>query len=143
MALLFKRILQENGLTYTIEDGRIIVRKAAEHELEEVVKEPSADDDSVSRYVDGGPLTKPIKLDGPAPAYPEAAKKDGVTGVVVLDAVIGTDGRIARLEIVRSNDERLTEAATEAVADWTFEPATLHGEPVAVYYTLTVRFALE
>jgi outer membrane biosynthesis protein TonB len=29
------------------------------------------------------------------------------------------------------------------VKQWTFEPATLDGQPVAVYFVLTVRFSLQ
>jgi hypothetical protein len=31
----------------------------------------------------------------------------------------------------------------EAVASWRFEPATLEGEPVAVYYLVTISFSVQ
>ena len=37
----------------------------------------------------------------------------------------------------------LTEAAVAAVGDWRFEPATLDGEPVAVYYIVSVSFSIQ
>ena len=37
----------------------------------------------------------------------------------------------------------LTEAAITAVRRWKFEPATLNGKPVAVYFNLTVTFELQ
>ena len=36
----------------------------------------------------------------------------------------------------------LEEAAMEAAREWRFEPATCNGKPVAVLYSLTVRFTL-
>jgi outer membrane biosynthesis protein TonB len=36
----------------------------------------------------------------------------------------------------------LSEKAVEAVRKWRFEPATLNGEPVAVYYNFTLNFRL-
>ena len=44
---------------------------------------------------------------------------------------------------MRSVDDGLTEAAKDAVNQWTFEPGTLEGEAVAVKYILTVNFKLE
>lgn len=37
----------------------------------------------------------------------------------------------------------LDQKALEAVREWKFEPATLDGEPVAVYYNLTINFTLQ
>ncbi len=37
----------------------------------------------------------------------------------------------------------LDQAAVDAIKKWRFEPATLHGKPVAVYYNLTVNFRLQ
>ncbi|HEX5975142.1 MAG TPA: hypothetical protein VFY57_08295, partial [Rubrobacteraceae bacterium] len=34
-------------------------------------------------------------------------------------------------------------SAVKAVKTWKFDPATLHGKPVPVYYTLTVNFTME
>jgi TonB family protein len=36
----------------------------------------------------------------------------------------------------------LSESAVAAVERWRFEPATLHGQPVKVYLSLTVKFNL-
>ena len=47
------------------------------------------------------------------------------------------------VEVVQSNANVLSEAAIEAVEQWTFEPATLEEVPVAVRYILTVKFRLQ
>ena len=60
-----------------------------------------------------------------------------------MEAVIGEDGSVREVEVVRSNATVLSEAAIEAVEQWTFVPATLEGVPVAVRYVLTVNFALK
>ena len=36
----------------------------------------------------------------------------------------------------------LTEEVVKAVRQWRFEPATLHGKPIAVFYNLTVHMNL-
>lgn len=44
------------------------------------------------------------------------------------------------VKVLRGAPFGMTEAAVEAVRGWRFRPATREGEPVAVYYQLTVRF---
>ncbi len=95
------------------------------------------------RYVEEGKITEPERIDGPNPRYPEQARKEGINGVVVMEAVIGEDGSVREVEVVKSNAHVLSEAAIEAVEQWTFVPATLEGVPVAVRYLLTVKFNLQ
>ena len=49
----------------------------------------------------------------------------------------------ARLKELYEKDEVGTESAVEAVSTWRFEPATLEGKPVAVYYLVTVSFSVQ
>jgi len=95
------------------------------------------------RFVVGGTITEPVKIGGPSPIYPDAAKRARIQGVVVLEAVIGTDGSVHDLKALRPLPLGLTEAAEDAVTRWRYQPATLEGEPVAVKYIITVRFNLQ
>jgi protein TonB len=88
-------------------------------------------------------LTEPKRIDGPNPHFPEQARQEGINGVVVMECVIAEDGSVRNVEVVQSNADILSVAAVEAVEQWTFEPATLDGLPVAIRYTLTVRFNLK
>jgi TonB family protein len=76
------------------------------------------------------------------PIYPEDARRAGVEGVVVLDAVIGADGRVRRLTPVKGPD-LLVRSATAAVESWRFEPYLFDGKPRNVETTITVEFKLE
>ena len=75
------------------------------------------------------------------PIYPPDAKAAGIQGSVVLDAIIGKDGMISSLKLV-SGPPELTQAAWEAVKQWTYKPYLLNGDPIAVETTITVTFAL-
>jgi TonB family protein len=88
-------------------------------------------------------ITTPLKISGPNPIYPEACRTERVMGRVTTDAVIDATGRVVDVTVVDSPDNRLSEAAMDAVQDWVFEPATLDGEPVAVRYQLTINLALK
>ena len=80
-----------------------------------------------------------LKVD---PVYPEDARRAGLQGVVVLDAVIGADGTVTRLTPVNGPD-LLVQAATAAVESWKFEPYLLDGNPRDVETTIAVEFRLQ
>jgi TonB family protein len=75
------------------------------------------------------------------PAYPEAARKAGTEGLVVLDAVIRPDGSVKSLRPV-SGPDLLVQSATEAVQSWKFEPYLTSGQAVEVETTIAVEFRL-
>jgi TonB family protein len=80
------------------------------------------------------------------PAYPEELKREGIQGMVVLDAVVLTDGSLGNLRAANNLvkvDERLVNAAIEAIRFWRYEPTLLNGVPVEVVTTITVDFRLE
>jgi TonB family protein len=90
-----------------------------------------------------GDVQHPRKIESPPPPYTKIAKEEGLQGIVILQALIDDQGRVAEIEVVKGLPLGLTEEAIEALRQWTFEPATLDGEPVAVFYNLTFNFRLE
>jgi protein TonB len=89
----------------------------------------------------GGLIVRPQKIREVAPVYPAIAQAAGVQGIVVLEAVIGEDGRVRNLRVLRSI-ALLDQAAVDAVRQWQFTPTRLNGEPVPVVMTVTVAFTL-
>ena len=75
------------------------------------------------------------------PVYPEAARKAGLQGLVVMDAVIAPDGSVKRLRSV-SGPDLLAQSATAAVQSWKFEPYLSSGKPVEVETTIAIEFRL-
>ena len=75
------------------------------------------------------------------PVYPPLAKQARVSGVVELLGVLGTDGRIHELRVLRGHP-LLINAALEAVRQWIFEPTLLNGQAVEVAAPITVNFIL-
>lgn len=94
-------------------------------------------------YAVEGDVVAPRALNRVPPDYPAAAKEARITGTVVVEAVIGSDGAIRDAQVTDSLEESLDQAALDAVRQWTFDPATLNGKPVAVYYNLTLNFRLD
>lgn len=94
------------------------------------------------RVADG--ITAPRRLSSVMPRYTEEAKKERIQGVVIVQTVIEKDGTVSDVQILKGLPFGLSEAAAEAIRQWTFEPARDEtGRPVTVYYNLTVNFTLE
>jgi len=87
-------------------------------------------------------MERPLRLSGSDPLYTECARRIHLQGVVVLEAVIGRDGRASDVRILRDLPCGLGSSAATAVSQWTFQPATRNGEPLPVRYRLTARFNL-
>ena len=90
----------------------------------------------------GGSIRPPQKIRSVDPVYPLIAQKSGIDGVVILEAVLGEDGRVRSLRVLRSKP-LLDEAAMDAVRQWVFTPTLLNGQPVPVVMTVTVQFTLQ
>ena len=90
-----------------------------------------------------GNVQHPRKIQANHPQYTEKARQEGLQGIVILQALINEAGQVEEIEILKGLPLGLTEEAIKALETWTFEPATLDGEPVAVFYNLTFNFRLE
>jgi TonB family protein len=75
------------------------------------------------------------------PDYPLLAKQMKVEGAVVLNALIGRDGNIQRLQVL-SGPAILSAAAREAVQQWRFRPYLQSGEAVETESRITVNFTI-
>jgi serine/threonine-protein kinase len=77
----------------------------------------------------------------PPPKYPDVARDAHVEGVVQIDALFGTDGRVQDLKLI-SGHPLLVKAAMDAVRHWRWQPVRENGEPVEVQTEVAVKFAL-
>ena len=89
----------------------------------------------------GGNIREPQRIAYVAPVYPRIAQQAQVEGIVILEAVIGVDGRVDRVRVLRSAP-LLDEAAITAVQQWRYTPTLLNSVPVPVLMTITVHFRL-
>ncbi len=89
----------------------------------------------------GGKIHPPAKLNNVSPVYPPMARQARVEGVVILEATISANGRVADVKVLRGIP-LLDNSALEAVRQWTYSPTLLNGIPVPVIMTVTVNFRL-
>jgi len=94
----------------------------------------------------GAPATsvdqKPILLNYPRPLYTEDARKNKIQGVVKAKVLIGADGSVKRVQIVRGLPDGLDEQAIQAAYQLRFKPAMKSGQPVAFWQGVDIEFNL-
>jgi protein TonB len=96
---------------------------------------------AIPRLRAGGLVKLAVPIRRVEPVYPDMARKLRVSGVVKLEGVITTDGRIAELRVISGNP-LLTKAALDAVRQWLYSPTLLNGDPVEVIAPIEVVFRL-
>ncbi len=105
---------------------------------ERVAVAPKAE---IPRIKLGGNVLEAKLIHRVVPVYPATARLVRASGNVLLQAVIGRDGRIQEIKVV-SGHPMLVPTAIEAVRQWIYQPTTLNGEPVEVDTVITVVFSL-
>ena len=86
--------------------------------------------------------SRPVALNRPRPNYTEAARKNKIQGVVLTRVLVGADGSVQQVVIVRALPDGLTEEAIVAVHQMRFRAATRNGQSVASWVALEVEFNL-
>lgn len=89
----------------------------------------------------GGNIRPPQKTKHVAPEYPAIAQTSRVQGVVIVEAIIDEQGRVAEARILRSIP-LLDRAALDAATQWEFSPTVVDGRAVPVVMTVTIQFTL-
>jgi protein TonB len=90
----------------------------------------------------GGAIKPPVKIKDLKPVYPPQARSARVQGAVIVEATVGTDGKVSATKVLRSipllNDE-----AIRVVKGQEYKPTLVNGVAVAVIITVPVIFTLD
>ena len=75
--------------------------------------------------------------------YPPIAKDAGIQGTVFVYFVVGKDGNVKNVKVLREVDSRLDKEAKRVVESLPrFEPGQQRGKSVSVQYTIPVKFII-
>ncbi|MGH7197568.1 MAG: TonB family protein [Candidatus Omnitrophota bacterium] len=102
--------------------------------------------DMTTFYASGGAQTeaKPNYLKNPPPLYPEAARRLGQEGLVVLEVRVSRSGLPDTVEVKQSSGYRLLdETAVKSVRRWKFHPARIGTLPIESVVEVPIRFQLK
>lgn len=90
------------------------------------------------------PIIPPRLMSSVLPEYPSMALETGTEGVVMVQAYVGASGAVEKADVKNSSgNSELDRAATQAVAQWRFAPATQNGAALASWFEVPVRFSIK
>jgi TonB family protein len=94
----------------------------------------------------GAPATavdsRPVPLNSPQPRYTEEARKAKIQGTVTARVLVGADGSVKSVKILRGLSYGLDEQAIQAAYQIRFRPAMKGGQPVSFWQAVTIDFNL-
>jgi TonB family protein len=73
--------------------------------------------------------------------YPDALRRVGLGGLVVVHFQVDVEGRVQRARIIESARDALNEPSLQAVQTLRFRPARLNGRPVPVWVALPIYWS--
>jgi protein TonB len=78
------------------------------------------------------------------PEYPPIARRVRASGTVILSVLVTETGTVGDIRVIREagGATGLTQAAENAVRQWTFAPAMKSGVPVKTWFTVPIPFVL-
>ncbi|HWZ44275.1 MAG TPA: energy transducer TonB [Candidatus Saccharimonadales bacterium] len=88
----------------------------------------------------GEGVSGPLALTKADPAYPAALVRDRIEGIVVLYAVIHSDGHVGEIRVLEGVHEVLDENARNALLKWRFRPGKRDGVPVDLEAVVKIPF---
>ena len=93
-------------------------------------------------YRPGSGVSAPELLREVRPEFTEEARRQGISGDVILEIVVRADGSVGDVKVVQGLGGGLNRNAVEAVKQWRFSPARRQGVPVDVMVEVAVAFVL-
>ena len=100
---------------------------------------PAAPQAAKKSSTSGGKVAPAQLLYRKEPEYPTAARQMNAHGQVVVEATIGTDGRVIGVKVI-SGHPLLVQAAKAAVMQWRYRPTLLDGQPVENNTQISLNF---
>ncbi len=100
---------------------------------------PTIQEPVIEALLDGG---KRQYIRRVKPEYPSIYLNTGTEGTVILEVIVGHDGRVENYRVLRSDGELFTAAAVEAVKQYRYKPGTMNGKPVKFRVIERFRFKI-
>jgi TonB family protein len=91
---------------------------------------------------DGPGVSRPVVISQTSPQYPRAAERMRLDGEVQLQALVGINGQIEQVRILKVSHKNMgfeTESE-KAVRQWRYKPATKKGVKVRMWVTIRIPF---
>ena len=77
------------------------------------------------------------------PTYPFEMRRAGISGDVLVDFIVDTDGNVRNATSVHSSQREFESAAVQAVSKWKFKPGRKNGHSVFTHMQVPIVFTLD
>src|SRR5262249_6087219 len=106
---------------------------------------PTAVTSAAPRRIPVGGNVQPLRLiTQQRPVFPPELQQQGVTGKVMIKAIVGKDGSVLNPGVINTDvHPGLAQAALDAVRLWRYDPARLNGVAVETLTSIDINFELE
>jgi protein TonB len=85
----------------------------------------------------------PVLIKFVSPKYPDLARQAGIEGTVLLNVLIGDDGKVIQVSVIQSDvTPAMEKSAQEAAKQFMFKPAKQRTVPVKARMAIPIRFKL-
>ncbi len=84
----------------------------------------------------GGEVLAPVEI---IRVMPDCRSLTGAVFPVSVELVVARDGTVSDARVLSAVPERAQGVVLQTVRGWRFRPATFNGQPVVVYYTVSLR----
>ncbi len=78
----------------------------------------------------------------PNPAFTDTAREAHISGIILAEGIIGTDGRVRNVRILKGLPAGLNENTLHTLPSWRCAPAKKEGKPVPTKVVFEVNFRL-
>jgi len=88
---------------------------------------------------------RPERLSGPYPRYPEMLRQAGIEGIVLLEFVIDTTGRVEveSLKVLQSTNRAFEGPAKDVIRRSLYRPGRVRGQAVRVLVSQQIGFTIQ
>lgn len=83
---------------------------------------------------------RPVPVRTPPPAYPDALRRDGVSGMVAVRILVDEAGNVTECEVAKSSRAEFEGPALNAIRQWKFKPASKGGTAVRSRLVVPIAF---
>lgn len=87
-------------------------------------------------------VTPPVRIRTVSPEYPTVARAAALEGDVLVQAIVGADGKVSDVHVLQAVHPVLDEAARKAVQQYEYTPGRRNGIPESAVTRITVSFRL-
>jgi TonB family protein len=125
-----------------------VIGKAADDIWKELNNGPVQIESPIEPPVDPEPLPgKWLRVEVPpevvitsVPEYPDLAKRINLEGSVTVNVLVDKEGKVKKVQLMKSTDDMFIQPALEAAKKWVFTPAIMNGKPVSVWVAIPFKF---